>query len=420
MDPKGNEENFAPVSARFVRMTILATYQNQEPGLDELEVWTHGKSPVNVALASRGAKASARSTRTDGKGAAFYKLDFLNDGTFDEIWISDERGTGQVTFEFPKKEIVSRIAWSRDRPGANQGRFVSRVPLKYVFETSLDGTSWQRVAGSDDRLPFTEEDREEFFLLAVLAPAQRDEWTALKQRKEETEKKLAALPKAPAAYVGTFVQPSEPVALHRRGNPMDRGEIVAPGSLSALQKMLPGYALDVNAPEGERRLALARWIVDDRNGLAARVLANRLWHYHFGKGLVGTPSDLGFNGEKPTHPELLDWLARRVLHHGWRLKPLHKELMLSAAYRQSGQWNPESAGIDSDSRYLWRFPSRRLEAETLRDSILAVSGKLNRTPGGRVFAFTSTQLIMWRPTRSGKVSALRLTDAPSTTSPPVR
>jgi hypothetical protein len=156
--------------------------------------------------------------------------------------------------------------------------------------------------------------------------------------------------------------------------------------------MLPGYALDVNAPEGERRLALARWIVeDDRNGLTARVLANRLWHYHFGKGLAGTPSDLGFNGEEPTHPELLDWLARRVLYHGWRLKPLHKELMLSAVYRQSGQWNPESAGIDSDSRYLWRFPSRRLEAETLRDSVLAVSGKLDRMlggPGFRLYEYT--------------------------------
>jgi Protein of unknown function (DUF1553) len=287
---------------------------------------------------------------------------------------------------------MSRITWSRDRPGANQGRFVSRVPLKYVFETSLDGTRWQRVAASDDRVPFTEADREEFFLLSVLAPAQRDKWTALKQRKEETEKKLAALPKARAAYVGPFVQPSEPVALHKGGNPMDRGEIVAPGSLSALQKMLPGYALDVNPPESERRLALARWIVeDDRNGLTARVLANRLWHYHFGKGLAGTPSDLGFNGEEPTHPELLDWLARRVLYYGWRLKPLHKELMLSAVYRQSGQWNPESAGIDSDSRYLWRFPSRRLEAETLRDSVLAVSGKLDRMlggPGFRLYEYT--------------------------------
>jgi len=147
----------------------------------------------------------------------------------------------------------------------------------------------------------------------------------------------------------------------------------------------------VNAPEGERRLALARWIVDGRNGLTARVLANRLWHYHFGKGLVGTPSDFGFNGEKPTHPELLEWLARRLHHHGWRLKPLHKELMLSATYRQSSGWNPQSAAIDSEARYLWRLPSRRLEAETLRDSILAVSGKLDRTQGGpgfRLYEYT--------------------------------
>lgn len=385
VDPKGNEETFDPVAARFVRMTILATYPNQEPALDELEVWTDGKAPVNVALLSGGAKASARSTRTDGKGASFYKLDFLHDGKFDEIWISDERGAGQVTLEFPKAETISRITWSRDRPGANQGRFISRVPVKYVFETSADGAIWQKVASSDDRLPFTEEEREEFFLLAVLAPQEREEWMALKRRKEETEQRLAALPKLPAAYIGRFTQPTEPAAVHKRGNPMDKGEIVAPGGLSTLQRMLPDYSLELNAPEGKRRLALARWIADERNGLTARVLANRLWHYHFGRGLVGTPSDFGFNGEKPTHPELLEWLARRLHHHDWRLKPLHKELMLSAVYRQSSQSNPEFAAIDGEARYLWRFPPKRLEAEALRDSILAVSGKLDRTMGGPGF-----------------------------------
>jgi Protein of unknown function (DUF1549)/Protein of unknown function (DUF1553)/Planctomycete cytochrome C len=391
VDSKGNEETFAPVAARFVRMTILATYRNQEPALDELEVWTAGKPASNVALASRGTKASARSTRTDGKGAAFYKLDFLNDGKFDEIWISDEQGAGQVTLKFPKKETISRISWSRDRPGANQGRFLSRVPVKYVFETSLDGVRWQTAVTSDDRLPFTEEDREEFFLLAALAPQEREEWRALKRRKAEAEQKLAALPKPSAAYIGQFTQPTEPAAVHKRGNPMDKGEIVAPASLGTLQRMLPGYALDASAPEGERRLALARWIVDERNGLTARVLANRLWHYHFGKGLVGTASDFGFNGEQPTHPELLEWLARRLHHYGWRLKPLHKELMLSAIYRQAGQWNPEAAAIDSEARYLWRFPSRRLEAEELRDSILAVGGKLDRKlggPGFRLYEYT--------------------------------
>jgi hypothetical protein len=148
---------------------------------------------------------------------------------------------------------------------------------------------------------------------------------------------------------------------------------------------LPPFRLDVNAPEGERRLALARWIIDERNALTARVLANRLWHYHFGKGLVGTPSDFGFNGEKPTHPELLDWLAGRLQSLGWRMKPFHKELMLSAAYRQSSANNAAAASVDGEGRYLWRFPPRRLEAEAVRDSILAVSGKLDRKMGGPGF-----------------------------------
>jgi len=403
VDSKGSEEKFAPVAAQFVRMTILAAYRNQEPAIDELEVWSDGKSPVNVGLASRGAKVRTRSTRTDGKGAAFYKLDFLNDGKFDEIWISDEQGTGQVTLEFPKKEVISRITWSRDRPGANQGRFLSRVPVKCVFETSLDGTQWQQVASSEDRLPFTEEERDEFFLLAALAPPAREEWMALKQRKEKAEKKLAELPKLKIAYVGKFTQPSEPAAIQKRGNPMDKGDIVAPASLSTLQRMLPGYELDVNAPEGERRLGLARWMVDDRNGLTARVLANRLWQYHFGKGLVGTPSDFGFNGEKPSHPELLEWLARRLQQQGWRLKALHKELMLSAVYRQSGQWSAESAAIDSEAQYLWRFPAKRLEAEALRDSILAVSGELDRTlggPGFRLYDYTVDNVATYTFRRS--------------------
>jgi uncharacterized protein DUF1553 len=155
--------------------------------------------------------------------------------------------------------------------------------------------------------------------------------------------------------------------------------------LSTLQKLLPGFQLDASAPEGERRVALARWISDDRNALTARVLANRIWHYHFGHGLVGTPSDFGFHGELPTHPELLDWLARRLQTLGWRLKPFHKELMLSSTYRQSSDYNPHLASIDSDARYLWRFPVKRLEAEAIRDAALSVSGKLDRTMGGPGF-----------------------------------
>ena len=171
--------------------------------------------------------------------------------------------------------------------------------------------------------------------------------------------------------------------------------------------------------------------------LTARVLANRIWHYHFGKGLVGTPSDFGFNGDRPTHPELLEWLAGHLQELGWRLKPLHREIMLSATYRQSSASHPGNASIDSESRYLWRYPPRRLEAEALRDSILAVSGKLNTTMGGpgfRLYKYTVDNVATYYPlenfdpstfrravyqqtARSVKDDLMSLYDCPDSTSP---
>ncbi len=414
VDSRINEEKFPPVVARFVRMSILATTQNQEPALDELEVWSDGPNPVNVAVAARGTKATARSTRTDGSTTAFYKVEFLNDGATDEIWISGERNIGQVTLEFSRQERISRIVWSRDRLGANQERFLGRLPVQYHFEASLDGRQWQKISSSDDRLPYAEQEREEFFLLAVFSPSEREEWRSLKERQKTLEKELAGLPEFQRAYIGHFTQPAEPTRLLKRGNPTDKGDVIAPGALSTLKAMLPEFQLDPNAAEGERRLALARWIVDERNALTARVMANRLWHYHFGKGLVGTPSDFGFNGEKPTHPELLDWLAARLQSLGWRLKPLHRELMLSAVYRQSSAPNPAAASVDGESRYLWRFPPKRLDAEAVRDSILAVSGKLKsqdrrswistlHLPGGQ-----RRDLRLPREVRGGHVPAFDL------------
>jgi hypothetical protein len=112
------------------------------------------------------------------------------------------------------------------------------------------------------------------------------------------------------------------------------------------------------------------------------VLANRLWHYHFGTGLVDTPSDFGFMGSKPTHPELLDFLAQRLVASGWKLKTLHREIILSQTYLQSADFNPNAARADKDARLLWRFPPRRLGAEEIRDTLLATAGQLKLEPMG--------------------------------------
>src|SRR5690606_9182062 len=131
--------------------------------------------------------------------------------------------------------------------------------------------------------------------------------------------------------------------------------------------------------------------VDSRNPLTPRVLANRVWHYHFGTGIVDTPSDFGAMGGQPTHPVLLDWLARKLSApesdggFGWRLKPLHKLVMMSRTYQQSSDNHEAAAAIDADTRLLWRFPPRRLSAEEIRDTMLAITGKLDTTMGGPGF-----------------------------------
>jgi hypothetical protein len=126
-----------------------------------------------------------------------------------------------------------------------------------------------------------------------------------------------------------------------------------------------------------RRTALAKWLTDPANPLAARVIVNRVWHYHFGRGIAGTPSDFGVMGERPTHRELLDDLAARFIENGWSLKWLHREIVRSAAYRQSADYRAGAAAADPDNKLLWRYPRRRMEGEALRDSMLQVSGLLN-------------------------------------------
>jgi hypothetical protein len=183
-------------------------------------------------------------------------------------------------------------------------------------------------------------------------------------------------------YAGTFAEPKEPTYRLNRGDPMQRREEMAPGAIAAVGKPL---AIESNAPEASRRLALARWIADEQNPLTARVMVNRIWHYHFGQGLMRNPSDFGFNGGRPSHPELLDWLATKFMAGGWRAKQIHRLIMLSSAYRQSNRIDSRAAEIDGTNSLLWHFRSRRLEAEPIRDSVLAISGALDMKMGGPGF-----------------------------------
>lgn len=213
----------------------------------------------------------------------------------------------------------------------------------------------------------------------------RTEETAQKRRtlSDEITTLEAEYAKLPEVQLTYAVIPDAPPPTHvlYRGDTESPREQVAPAALSAV-KGLPAELTDVEAPEGTRRLALAHWLVDPANPLTARVMVNRLWHYHFGRGLVGTPGDFGFNGERPSHPELLDWLATEFQERKWSVKEMHRLIMLSSTYQRASRHDPAAAALDADNRLLWRMNRRRLSAEEVRDAILAVSGQLELTMGG--------------------------------------
>lgn len=195
----------------------------------------------------------------------------------------------------------------------------------------------------------------------------------------------------PRAMVLEERVPKQPFRVFRRGNPIDRGQVVQPHFLTALTSVT---AEPIVFPDGQRRLALARSIVSPDNPLLRRVLVNWVWQHHFGRGLVITPDDFGARSQPPTHPKLLDFLAVSFQEDGWSLKKLHKRIMLSDVYQQAAVENANSREKDPDNSLLWRMPRRRLEMESMRDSTLAVSGELNvSTIGGRPFNFLSTPVV---------------------------
>ena len=177
-------------------------------------------------------------------------------------------------------------------------------------------------------------------------------------------------PEAPATHVLSFANYAAPL------------DEVEPGYLTLMAPGPATYAPALDGRSSGRRTALAGWLTGADNPLTARVMANRLWHYHFGQGIVRTPSDFGLMGERPTHPELLDWLAVEFQRSGWSIKQMHRLIMNSQTYQQSSEFRQAASDEDPLNRLLWRFPPQRLEGEVIRDSMLAVAGRLNHQVGG--------------------------------------
>ncbi|WP_161625804.1 DUF1553 domain-containing protein [Singulisphaera acidiphila] len=187
-------------------------------------------------------------------------------------------------------------------------------------------------------------------------------------------------------------RPPEPVYRLIRGDASQPAEVITAGGLPAVTGPAADFALTPDSIDHARRIRLAAWVTDPRNPLFSRVIVNRLWQGHFGSGLVETSSDFGFQGGQPSHPDLLNWLAAELVAQNWSLKQVHRQIVTSATYRQSSRLNPEAVKRDASNRLHWRKVPLRLEAEAVRDAMLAVSGILNLRQGGpgyREFKVTS-------------------------------
>ena len=375
INPRANTDRFKPVKTKRVRFSIKRT-NDLEPCIDELEVFD--TSGQNVALASSGTVATSSG---DTVVADIHELRQVNDGEFgnSRSWMSNTRGEGWITLEFPSEHLVERVVWGRDREGV----FMDRLATEYQIEVSNTVDQWQTVARSTDRRAFGSGDKNSKanrFLMDDLLPEDLPKVESLLARKKVNQSDLAATASGQVAFAGKFRTPDK-IHLLARGDPEQPKDEVTP----ALLKVLGDQSVPNNHSELDRRRFLADWIASPANPLTARVMVNRIWQGHFGIGLVETPSDFGNNGSPASHPQLLDWLASEFIRSGWSIKHLHRLIVLSSTYRQSNRIRPVPQSSDADVRLLWRFPSRRIEAEVIRDSMLMVSGRLNESMYGRGF-----------------------------------
>ena len=401
VDRRGTEERFNPVEAKFVRFVCesqdLDLFTNKGHKIDEFEVWSAENNPRNVALSTNGGKATGES-RISEELPALYVAEQAIDGDYDSRYYADGP---ELTIELAEPAMVDRVVFSSARRGGAPGHTKYLFVAEYSIEVSLDGQSWQEVAHGRDRKPVPKKYanpnsalQPEFmshldFRLLRLGKTEKEKQTEKEIRREidQLKEKIESIESLPTAFLGTRLPEDAqgPFNIFIGGSPQRRGYEVVPASLSTLDRVMPTYRLAGNADESQRRLALAKWLTDPENPLTPRVLANRIWQYHFGIGIVDTPNDFGYMGGEPTHPELLDFLAFKLIENNWQLKAMHKLLMLSKTYRQSSAWNTNSAKVDADSRLLWRFPPRRLSAEEIRDTFLSLSGQLDPTMGGPGF-----------------------------------
>lgn len=345
-------------------------------GIDELQVYGPENRNENLALASKGTVLETDDSMTQLRGELFK----ANDGEFGtQAWRAKSNKGSKlkpwVEIHFAEPREVNRFRFSKNREYYFETDYLQQkgfdsFPTYRVSLLQEDG-SWKEVAGSNRAKRRLEQDPE------------------LQKASDTLHARIADLSeKGPRhSFVGRFMEPKVTHVLHR-GSPENPKDEVMPAGFALMEGDL---GLDSSSPESRRRVAFADWLTSPEHPLTARVMVNRLWHHVFGGGLVATASDFGEAGARPSHPELLEWLAAEfveptVTESGpWSMKTMIRLMVMSDAFRRSSQPVAASEEKDASATLLWRFPPRRVEAEVIRDGILQASGKLDPQLGGRSF-----------------------------------
>jgi hypothetical protein len=290
-----------------------------------------------------------------------------------------------MSYGQPYKSSVAEFAADKSRiifgmrhsPAGGNKMLAGKILRASFFDRALSAEDISALAGvSGDYVS-------EKSIVAALTDALRASRVKLTSQIAESRSQIAKLQTSRKLKIYTVTAGKPGVMkIHLRGDVTEFGAEVSPSGVAAVAGEHADFGLAKNAPDAERRKKLAEWITHPNNPLFARVMVNRVWHHHFGAGLVETPSDLGFNGGMPSHPELLDWLAGQFRRGGYRLKSLHKLIVMSSAYRQSSSMNEAAFAKDAGNRLLWRYSPRRIEAEVVHDAMLQISGTLNPERGG--------------------------------------
>lgn len=413
-DSNGLDENICHGNAWRYRDYVVASFNRDKPYrqfvqeqlagdlLPASDDAIRGEQLIATGFLSIGPKVLAEVDETkmqmdivdeqiDTVGRAFLGLTFgcarCHDHKFDPIETADYYGLAGIFKSTKTMDSYTKIAkWHENElpdPAASALKAAHDAKVaaqKATIEKLVaDATA---AASSAEEAKFSEETKTQLKKL-------RDDLTALEK----------AAPEMPSA-MGVTQQPVADVPLHIRGSHLKLGEVVP--------RRVPVVFTSLEAPQfppqDSGRLELARWLTDDRHPLTYRVIVNRVWRWHFGKGLVRTTDNFGMLGELPTHPELLDWLAQRFVERGTSLKELHRLIMLSSTYQQSGQPDAATAAADLENRLWGRAEVRRLEAEAVRDALLAVGGKLDRTVGGSLLQHVKNREFFFDHTSKDKTS----------------